>query len=415
MFLSASKKFKIFILLFFCLAIEPPGNLYSKNLIQLDNYIGKHDAVLLADHNSSIIFAENADTKLVPASTLKILTSLAALHYLGPDYRFTTEFYLDNFLNLKIKGYGDPLLLSEIIMDISGILSRKLESTGKRLNDILLDDSYFQNKVVCPGRSISPEPYDAPNGALCANFNTVNFKKTASERWVSAEPQTPLLPFAITRIRESNIEEGRIVLSHQKKEIAMYTGQLFHYFLTSKGVMTSGTIRAGIVDSGKDKLILKYHSKYSLEQVIAKLLKFSNNFMANQIFLATGASVFGPPGNFEKGAEALSAYTAEKLKINKLQMLEGSGLSRDNRISAKDMLKVLEKFEPYQHLMPARENEFYKTGTLKGIAARAGYIKNKNGKLYRYIVFLNTSEKSISRIMDEIRYIANHGSLPVIR
>ncbi|MCK4620156.1 MAG: D-alanyl-D-alanine carboxypeptidase, partial [Desulfobacterales bacterium] len=60
------------------------------------NLIGDHDAVLVADHQGRIIVSKNADKKLIPASTLKILTSLVAIHYLGPDYRFITEFYLDN-------------------------------------------------------------------------------------------------------------------------------------------------------------------------------------------------------------------------------------------------------------------------------------------------------------------------------
>ena len=409
MFLSSPPKIKIVLLSLFCFIVfKQPGNLYSENLIKLDNLIGKHDAVLLADHNDSIIFAKNVDTNLVPASTLKILTSLAALRYLGADYRFITEFYIDDDLNLKIKGYGDPLLLSEIIMEVAEILSGKLEPTGKRINDIVLDDSYFKNNIICPGKSISLEPYDAPNGALCANFNTINFKRTASEHWVSAESQTPLLPFAQTRIRQSNIEEGRIVLSHKEKEITIYAGQLFQYFLKNEGVVTSGRIRTGMVNSEKDKLLFKYHSKYSLEQVIAKLLRFSNNFMANQILLALGASVSEPPGTLDKGVDALLAYACDVLKISDVQIVEGSGISRDNKISAMDMLKVLEHFEPYHHLMPRIGNEFYKTGTLKGVATRAGYIKDKKGELYRYIVFLNKSEKSISSIMDIIRQIPKY-------
>ena len=56
-----------------------------------------------------VIWSHNPDQAMVPASTLKILTSLATLHTLGSDYRFPTDFLLDAEDNLVIKGYGDPL------------------------------------------------------------------------------------------------------------------------------------------------------------------------------------------------------------------------------------------------------------------------------------------------------------------
>jgi D-alanyl-D-alanine carboxypeptidase len=82
-----------------------------KSLCKLGDLLGNQDAVLVADAKGRILFSKDADKKLVPASSLKILTALVALHYLGPDYRFTTEFYLDKNLNLKIKGYGDTLFI----------------------------------------------------------------------------------------------------------------------------------------------------------------------------------------------------------------------------------------------------------------------------------------------------------------
>ena len=77
----------------------------------------------MADSGGHIVLAKNAAEKRMPASILKIFTSLVALHYLGDDYRFPTEFYLDKQSNLKIKGYGDPLLISEVISKISQVLA----------------------------------------------------------------------------------------------------------------------------------------------------------------------------------------------------------------------------------------------------------------------------------------------------
>ena len=76
--------------------------------------IGAEDSILVVDPNGSIVISKNDTKKLIPASILKIFTSLVALHYLGPDYRYQTEFFIDHNSNLKIKGYGDPRLISEI-------------------------------------------------------------------------------------------------------------------------------------------------------------------------------------------------------------------------------------------------------------------------------------------------------------
>ena len=79
------------------------------------------DALLVADHDGQIIFKKNEAKKCIPASTLKLLTALAAIHHLGLSYRFKTEFYIDPKQNLKVKGYGDPLLISEVLQEIAAV------------------------------------------------------------------------------------------------------------------------------------------------------------------------------------------------------------------------------------------------------------------------------------------------------
>ena len=129
------------------------------------------------------------------------------MHYLGPEHRFRTEFFIDNNSNLKIKGFGDPLLISEIVRKISHLLATLL-SQSTIINDLIVDDSYFNQPLTIPGISSSSQPYDAPNGALCVNFNTVFFKHTESG-YISAEPQTPLLPYAEKIISNRELQAGR--------------------------------------------------------------------------------------------------------------------------------------------------------------------------------------------------------------
>ena len=374
-------------------------NLWGTSLDELNNFVGNHDAILVVNPQGRIVFSKNADNQLVPASILKIFTALVALHYLGPEYRFSTEFYRDQDSNLKIKGYGDPLLISEILMEIVNTLVLRFGTKPTSINDLVLDDSYFKSPVLIPGVTSSYEPYDAPNGALCVNFNTVNFKRDKNGAYTSGEPQTPLLPFVLTRITASAVNRGRIILSRQKNEMTLYAGHLFLYVLKKQGIESKGSVRVGQVKK-RDHLIFKYRSRFSLIQIISKLLEYSNNFIANQLLIAAGTKSYGPPGTLEKGIRAASAYAKNTLKIHNLTIMEGSGISRSNRISAKSLYKILNEFKPYHFLMRRWDRSFYKTGTLKGINTMAGYVKNTKGELYCFVVLLNTPGKSTKPIME---------------
>jgi D-alanyl-D-alanine carboxypeptidase/D-alanyl-D-alanine-endopeptidase (penicillin-binding protein 4) len=375
----------------------------ARNFEALSALIGKKDSIAISDPTGQILFAKNENNGRVPASILKVFTALVALHYLGPEYRYITEFYMDSASNLKIKGYGDPLLVSEVVAQISRKLALKLK-TSKRVNNLVLDSSYFDQPLTIPGVNSSSQPYDAPNGALCVNFNTVNFRHTENG-FVSAEPQTPLLPLALRRIKASKMKQGRIVFSHIDHEITMYAGSLFQYFLKQNGVEFKGGMRIGRVNTNHDRLILRYVSRYSTKQIISKMLEFSNNFTTNQLFITAGTKASNPPGTLNKGITAALTYAVEVLHLEGMVLFEGSGISRKNRVSAAHMIKILDQFAPHHTLMRREKNEYYKTGTLHGINTRAGYIRNQQGQLYRYVVIINTPEKSTRPVMKKLMRI----------
>ena len=367
---------------------------------EITSLIGANDSLLVVDPEGSTIISKNDTKKLIPASILKIFTSLTAIHYLGSEHRYRTEFFIDNNSNLKIKGFGDPLLISEIVREISRLLAALL-GPSTIINDLIVDDSYFSQQLTIPGISSSSQPYDAPNGALCVNFNTVFFKRTQTG-YISAESQTPLLPFAEKKIGNRNLKAGRIVLSHAENENTVYAGKLFEYFLKQEGVQLSGNVKIGKVNYTHDRLIFRYTSRFSLAQIISKLLEYSNNFTTNQLLISAGIKAFGPPGNLVKGVEAAAAYASRELAIDDMTIVEGSGISRQNRVTALQMMGVLEAFEPNFVLLRQQDRDFYKTGTLHGINTRAGYITSQNGGRYRYVVMVNTRGKSTKPIMRQL-------------
>lgn len=358
---------------------------------------GARDAVVVAAPNGDIIAGVHVDLELVPASILKLLTTLAAFEKLGPDYRFRTDFYIDSQNNLKIKGYGDPLLVSEELKVMADHLAARLRT----IHNLILDDFFFEQPVRIPGRGASTEPYDAPNGALCANFNTVAFNRK-NGRFVSDEPQTPLLPSVIPKIAASGLTRGRITLAANSIEALQYTGGLFQYFFRQAGMEVEGAIGRGRVDPQRDRLIWSYSSRHELRRVAADLLEYSNNFMANQILLVMGAEVLGPPATVDKGLQTLENYYRGDLKIESGLIVEASGISRKNRITARAMLKILQRYEPYHGLMRREGRQFYKTGHLRGIRTRAGFLTSAHGGLYRFVVMINTPGKSTDGMMNAI-------------
>lgn len=404
--LILSHRCRFLALLFFFLLSPGPGPLIAVEASDSRSLVGHRDAAILIDPEGKILFGRNVDAPLVPASILKIFTALVALHYLGPDYRFPTEFYMDDSANLKIRGYGDPLLISEVVAEIAGKLHASPNLETRVINDLILDDSFFSHPLTIPGVSSSLEPYDAPNGALCVNFNTVSFSRNNGGAYIRGEPQTPLLAYGLHRVKATGLKTGRIVLSNIGQESTRYAGHLFRYFLEENGITIEGGIRIGKVEKETDRLIFRYASGYTLKDVVSRLLQYSNNFVSNQLLVATGAKVFGPPGTLAKGADAAAAYAKNLLGIDTLRFVEGSGISRDNRISARNMAKVLDKFVPYRHLLQKTGRELYKTGTLGGIHTRAGYIENDRGEVYRFAVFINTAGKPIGGIMGKIREMA---------
>jgi D-alanyl-D-alanine carboxypeptidase/D-alanyl-D-alanine-endopeptidase (penicillin-binding protein 4) len=364
------------------------------------------DAVLVADHDDRILYKKNEGIKCIPASTLKLLTAVTAIHHLGRSYRFQTRFYMDPDQNLKIKGYGDPLLISEVWQEIADVLSQKI----RNFNDLVLDDTHFSQDIEIPRAGKSTNPYDAPVSALCANFNTVFFDRDQQGKIISAEPQTPMIPFARDKIRSLGLERGRYTFTHDRRDAARYAGNLLLHFLRERGVERQGEIRLGAVGPN-DSLIHTYLARFTLEQALKKMMRFSNNFMANQIFIALGAHVYGPPGTLTKGAAVVSDYAKKELRLKGIQIVEGSGISRENRLSALEMLTILKRFKPYRQLLNRKDRALFKTGALQGVRTRAGYIEGNDQELYCFVIFLNRAGSDIEALMECIvRALADRGS-----
>ncbi|MCG8643689.1 MAG: D-alanyl-D-alanine carboxypeptidase, partial [Desulfobacterales bacterium] len=359
---------------------------------------------ILADGSGQVIYKKNADRPFIPASILKILTGLAAFDVLGASYRFPTLFYFDDTTkNFYVKGFGDPLFISEVIQQFCRQTLQTYQI--KRINRIIVDDSYFSKKITIPGKGASLNPYDATVGALSANFNTIMFTRSSGHTFISAEPQTPLLPVFLKEIRQTGLTQGRIVLSPEKSRI--YAGLLIEYFLTTKGIDILNPVRLGDFPEKTDWVSHTFYSPFGLTEVVQKLLKYSNNFMANQLVLAMGAKEHQAPATLEKGVASVKRFAEQKLNLTGPILTEGSGLSRENRITPEQMLAVLFAFKPYYELLNKQGTDHYKTGTLTGIRTRAGYFSGKDHRLYPYVIMTQNDHNAYHRAYKKLKQLVD--------
>ncbi|MEX1302923.1 MAG: D-alanyl-D-alanine carboxypeptidase [Desulfotignum sp.] len=343
----------------------------------------RNTGILVSDDQGQVLFSRHAEMPMIPASTLKILTSLAALKHLGPDFRFFTRAAFDPInSNLYIQGMGDPLFVSEVIRDFCGQTAAAFDL--RNVDNIIIDQGYFATDITIPGTSQTLNPYDATTGALCANFNTIHFTRNpATGRLESAESQTPLLEQFFPAIRRTGLSQGRILLDKSMRPL--YPGLLMAHFFKDLGVDVTGPVILGTFPDPAPAVI-SMTSPWTLDHVVEKLLQYSNNFMANQVMLALGARIYGPPATLEKGVLALTKTAGTLPGWNTAQIAEGSGISRQNRVTPAQMGTLLLAFMPHHRLLPSNGTQYYKTGTLTGIRNRAGYFMGTDGRLYPFVI-----------------------------
>ncbi|MEN8142978.1 MAG: D-alanyl-D-alanine carboxypeptidase [Thermodesulfobacteriota bacterium] len=351
--------------------------------------------------NGKIIAYHNLDQKLVPASISKFFTVLAALDRLGPDHRFRTEFFTDEQDNLYIKGYGDPFLISERIEEIMQTLKKSGVAT---INNILIDDSSYRLQTPADGAGSSLNPYDVSGGALVVNFNTINIVVGKDGKVRSGEPQTPLLPIMTEISKSFRPGEYRVNISNKPGNVLQLTGQLFRAFQKKAGIKGEGIIKRRRVPDGEP--ILRYFSTRKLTDMTEGLMLYSNNFIANQIFLETGATAFGYPATWLKGRRALKEFTRQDEKLAKsfVSLVEGSGLSRKNILTAKAMLRALKLFKPHASLLPKKDGALIKSGTLSGVYSYAGYLPGKNS-LDSFVIILNQQQNNRDEVLQILKQI----------
>jgi D-alanyl-D-alanine carboxypeptidase/D-alanyl-D-alanine-endopeptidase (penicillin-binding protein 4) len=391
----------------------------------------------------------NPSTARSPASTMKLLPTWAALDLLGPAYSWKTRAFADAPIvkgvlkgNLYLQGGGDPLLTIERWWRFVNDLSQ----TGLRVieGDIVVDQSRFTAADERPEDFDGKfwRTYNVLPDAMLVNWQSSDFTirpaddgsgidltiqpypeglvvenrvKLASGRCVGRNNQ---VSYQIEPTRPDRVvASGRLSAScgPQSQRLAIMEPAQYAYgtFVTLwrqlGGQFRGGMLRGPTPPAAR---LLLTHESEPLSEVVRVTNKYSSNMMARSLVLAIAAEMNGTPATTAAGEATIQGWlTTRGLDFPELVIGNGSGLSRDARIAADSMAKLLigarqSRFAPefltslslggldgtlekrFQNIDdPSRVR--MKTGTLKDVSCLAGYVTGKSGKIYAVVVFVN--------------------------
>jgi serine-type D-Ala-D-Ala carboxypeptidase/endopeptidase (penicillin-binding protein 4) len=395
---------------------------------------------------NALLVDSNAAAPFKPASTMKLLTTAAALELLGPTFTWKTRAYASGSQDgevlhgdLVIQGSGDPKLVIENFW----LFLRQIRARGIRdiRGNLVLERSAFGDVSSDPARFDGDplKPYNVGPDALLLNYKVLSLRfvpdPLAGVVHVSAEPPLAGYPVIAPVLLNGPCEDWQARLTLALNQDGVYfTGgfpascgekswRLDPYQLTADqyfaavfrqiwrelGGSWQGEVRSGPLPPDA-RLIAEWES-VTLPEVIRDINKYSNNVMARQLLLTLSAGA-GTPADMERGAQAIRLWLAGKaISAPELIVENGSGLSRVEQISARTLGRVL--MAAYRSpLMPeflsslplvgfdgtmrnrlktdgVAGHAHIKTGTLKEVRALAGYVLAASGRRYVVVCLIN--------------------------
>jgi len=365
--------FKWVLLIAFFLSSAIPALVQAKSGLQTFSKLS-NAGLFMQDARGKPIESRHANKAYIPASTTKLVTAWLALNHWGENHRFSTNFYWEaQTRTLFIKGSGDPFLVSEEIKIIANHLKRK---GIRQVDTIVLDTSIFQNGLIMPGTGKTNNPYDAVPSAIAANFNTI-YVKRVNHAIHSAEAQTPLTSFARDKAKRYKFKNKklRINTGRNPKDASYYFAEILSVFMQLKNT------HIAFGNAPTQQPIYVHQNSKTVGEMIKPMMKYSTNFIANQLVLKMSQEAFKRPANKSDVATFMKNRLLKKFPHwgNKFALKDGAGLSRGNRLSPKQLVDLLQDFKPWAHLLPEIEKNVYaKSGTLNGVSTLAGYIKRHN-------------------------------------
>ncbi|HSO86540.1 MAG TPA: D-alanyl-D-alanine carboxypeptidase/D-alanyl-D-alanine-endopeptidase [Draconibacterium sp.] len=419
-----------------------------QKILQQPEYQNATVGIQVVDlENGLPLFEWNPEKLMIPASTLKIVTSATALEILGAGYRFKTKVgYVGEILktnhlkgDLVIVGGGDPTLGSEYFRDyvlndsFLSVWVQKIKAAGINQidGDIILDGSIYDSEKV-PSTWIWGDIgnyYGAGANAFTCydNLFRITFKslKEAGEKTkiIATYPKIEDLKIInevissddkrdLACVFGSPIDKNRVIQGTIPKDKSAFTIKAAVHHpeellanelisqLAKDGIFISGEVKFETTDKNQLQTIY-IHESPELAEIIKVLNHESVNLFAEHLVLQIAAEKAGL-GTREKGIELMKEFWNSKAVINENFFMEdGSGLSHFNAISSAQINSILvymaqksENSEVFLNSLPNAGN-----GTLSGYSTEffpENSLKAKSGSMTRvrcYAGYINTEMK----------------------
>jgi D-alanyl-D-alanine carboxypeptidase/D-alanyl-D-alanine-endopeptidase (penicillin-binding protein 4) len=420
---------------------------------------GSRISALVVDRRTGAeLFARDPDRALVPASNLKILTGVAALATFGPAHRFVTEVLVGEgpdaegaVSTLFIRGGGDPVLTSEQWWRLAADL--RLRGVRRVSGDLVMDDTLFDAERWHPAwGEVTSRAYYAPVGALSANYGAF-FVAVAPASRAGEKAQLRVDPpigylrvenqartgapgsresIVVDRQRSGDFETivvtGSIPLGSERLEFwrsvanpARYAGAVLRMQLEANGIAVEGEVRVAAVPESASSLY-EFEGK-PLAEVARLFLKNSTNFIAEVLVKAMGVRSEGK-GSWDAGMRAQVAQLGSLgLDTSGLRLVDGSGLSYENRVPARLLVSALRFADTSFELGPefiaglpiAAEDGTLekradaalgkvraKTGLLTKVTGLSGFAKSATGREFIFSVLVNHYRGTDREAMDAL-------------
>jgi len=404
--------------------------------------------VVIDPETGRVLASQSPNTARSPASTIKTVTTFAALDMLGPAFVWHTlalargtmqNGVLDG--DLILQGGGDPYMTLERWWSFAQALRAKGLKSIK--GDIVIDNTAFSLPPEDPGAFDGKpnRPYNVLPDALMVNFQSVEFRLAADAGTRQVEIGVTPAPPNLIVDNKVRYAAGRCAGRSSRVDFKVdsanwdrvsFSGQLspncaertVTRVLLTPTAYAFGTFVAlwrelGGEFSGRLKLepapsdqkpLLDFES-LSLGEIIRLTNKYSSNLMARHLLLTIGAERYGVPATPEKGASVLDEWGRERgLDLQAINIDNGSGLSRETHISVMQMARVLalaykSRFAPeFMASLPLAGLDGtlrsrmksspagsvrLKTGHIDGVSGVAGFVTGAGGKTYVLVSLVN--------------------------
>ena len=399
--------------------------------------------------NNQVVADYNASTFMLPASTQKVFTALASKLVLGDQFQFETSLLTNGAVqngvlngDLIVKFTGDPDLTSGQLYNLFAQL--KKQNINKINGNLILDTSVFASHDRGTGwiwndltMCFNSPPAAANIDSNCFSVNLDANQAVGESVKFNVPSQFPIQVFGTVKVvgsdeapycqldvvvHDNNRYQIKGCIARQSKPFGLsfavqdsdaYAAAIIQRHLNRVGVQFNGKVQ--VPHQPQKGTLLAQHLSKPLPDLLKKMMKKSDNQIADSLFRTVAYHTYKRPASFQLGAMALKRVLSSQagVKFGHTIIADGSGLSRHNLIDPNTMLQALEymaKNENSLHLLetfpiagvdgtisgrggliqaPLVKNVLAKTGSLKGVYNLAGFMTNARGEKVAFVQFIN--------------------------